>query len=550
VFLTSAAVAARTLPPACVFGPTCGDAAVLGKSITVIKRRRLTALPVSALLLGGCAVGPNFSPPKAPDVDRYTAEPTASPNADPKGPKVAQQHFVTGGTVAAKWWAAFHSQPLNDLIRLSVEHNPSLQSAEAAIRVAQYNALAQRGLFFPQVGANYTPSYNLQSALDPNSNIYTPFGLHTVQLNVSYVPDVWGSNLRSVENLDATSENQLFQLEAAYLALTANVVTAAVQEASLRGQIDATHVIIKVERDVLDILKSQKSYGQAAELDVYTQEAALAQVEQTLPPLEKQLVVQRDLLTALAGQFSADEILQKFTLKSLALPTNLPVTVPSTLVRQRPDVRAAESSMHAAAALVGVAIAARLPNVVLSANPGYAAVNTAALFMPATGFYTVAASISAPIFDGFTLYHKQKAAEAGLDQADATYRQTVITAIQNVADAIKSLQTDGRAMQAAVKSEVAAKASLDITIKQLKEGLVNQVTVLTAQQTYFTALIARVQAEANRLSDTAALFMALGGGWANDCKTPDWRACAMGDPPLPAPLQTADAAPMLFTPPK
>jgi len=505
----------------------------------VVSFRRVAALPISALLLSGCAVGPNFVPPASPDVERYTSEPMASATGEHEGPKVAAQHFVTGGTVAAKWWAAFRNQPLNDLVRMAVEHNPSLQSAEAAIQVAQYNALAQRGLYFPQVSGNYTPTYSLESSLNPNNSVFTPFGLHTVQLFVNFTPDVWGSNLRSVESLDATAENALFQLEAAYLALTANVVTAAIQEASLRGQIEATHTIIKVERDVLDILKSQQKFGQAAELDVLTQEAALAQVEQTLPPLDKQLAVQRDLLTALAGQFSADEVLQKFTLRSLALPTNLPVSLPSTLVRQRPDVRAAEANMHSAAALIGVAIAARLPNVVLSANPGYSATNTAALFTPPTGFYVLAASLSAPLFDGFTLYHKQKAAEAFLDQADATYRQTVVTAVQNVADALKGLQADARALQAAVKSEHAARVSLDITIKQLKEGLVNQVVVLTAQQTYFNALIARVQAEANRLSDTAALFMALGGSWPVDCKTPNWRECATGEPPQPE--QVAEA---------
>ena len=523
---------ASLMNPPSYFSP---DAKRSGATPPMLRRWRACASAL-ALALGGCAVGPNFSPPASPDVDRFTATPAAAATGDRNGPKVASQHFVHGGEVAAKWWAAFRSQPLNDLIRMSVEHNPSLQSAESAIRVAEFNALAQRGLFFPQVGANYTPSYQLQGTNGvavPNVNTDTQFALHTLQLNVSFVPDVWGSNLRSVESLDATAENQLFQLEAAYLALTANVATAAIQEASLRGQIEATHKIIKIERDILDVLKNQLKYGQAAQLDVLTQEAALAQVEQTLPPLDKQLAVQRDLLTALAGQFSADEVLQKFTLKSLALPTNLPLSLPSTLVRQRPDVRAAEANMHSAAALVGVAIAARLPNVVLSANPGYSAVNTAALFMPATGFYTLAASITAPVFDGFTLYHKQKAAEAFLDQADATYRQTVITAIQNVADAVKSLQTDARAVQAAVKSEVAAKVSLDIVFKQLQAGQVNQVTVLTAQQTYFNALIARVQAEASRLSATAALFLALGGNWPVDCKTPNWRDCAMGEPPPP-----------------
>jgi outer membrane protein TolC len=187
--------------------------------------------------------------------------------------------------------------------------------------------------------------------------------------------------------------------------------------------------------------------------------------------------------------------------------------------------------MHAASAQVGVAIAARLPNVVLSANGGSASFNWASAFAPGTGFYTLGAGVTAPIFDGFTLYHKQKAAEAALDQAEALYRSAVITAFQNVADALRALQADARAMKAARHAEDTAKASLDIVEKQLSAGQVNQLAVLNAQQTYLTAAVVRVQTEANRLADTAALFMALGGNWPANCTVPDWRQCAMGDPP-------------------
>ncbi len=273
-----------------------------------------------------------------------------------------------------------------------------------------------------------------------------------------------------MENLDAATENQLFQLEAAYLTLTSNVVTAAIQEASLRGQIAATQRIIAIERNLLGILKTQLESGQAAQADVLAQEAALAQAEQLLPPLEKQVAQQRDLLTALAGQLSSDEIMQKFDLAHLKLPANLPISLPSKLVDQRPDVRAAEANMHSASAQVGVAIAARLPNIVLSANGGSTAYNLAQSFAPGTGFYTLAAGVTAPIFDGFTLYNKQKAAEAALEQAEAQYRATVITAFQNVADALRALQADARAMKAAVHAEEAAKASLDIVQQQLKRG--------------------------------------------------------------------------------
>ena len=486
-----------------------------------------------ALAMSGC-VGPNFVPPAAPAVDGYLPGKLASPGPTPGGPKVPGQHFVTGEDVSARWWAAFRSQPLNHLVRDSVNHSPTLQSAEAAIKIAQYNALAQRGLFFPQLTGNSTSQQILvanpgQVPPVPTEGPQSQFSLVTNQLTVTLVPDIWGANFRAVENLDAVTEQQLFQLEAAYLTLTSNVVTAAIQEASFRGQITETKRVIAIERHLLDILKRQFDLGQAAKADVLAQEAALAAAEQLLPPLEKALGQQRDLLTALAGRLSADEIAQKFDLAHMKLPANLPISLPSKLVDQRPDVRAAEAAMHAASAQVGVAIAARLPNILLSANGGSTSFNFAQAFAPGTGFYTLAASVTAPIFDGFTLYHKQKAAEAALDQAEAQYRATVITAFQNVADALRALQADARALQAAVHSEETAKASLDIVETQLSAGQVSQLAVLNAQQTYLTAVVTRVLAQANRFSDTAALFMALGGGWPTTCTTPVWRECAMGE---------------------
>jgi NodT family efflux transporter outer membrane factor (OMF) lipoprotein len=470
-------------------------------------------------------------------VNGYVPGRLASPDPGRGEPRVAKQHFVTGADVSARWWYAFKSRPLNELIKQSVDRNPNLQAAEAAIKIAQYNALAQRGLFLPQISGGSASSKQLLSNAgtvfgDLGSVPQTQYTLVTNQLSVSFVPDIWGGNLRAVESLDAVTEQQLFQLEAAYLTLTSNVVTAAVQEASLRGQMAATQRIITIERNLLDILKRQFSLGQAAKADVLAQDAALAQAEQLLPPLEKQLAQQRNLLTALAGRYSADEIAQKFDLANLKLPSNLPISLPSKLVDRRPDVRAAEANMHAASAQVGVAIAARLPNIVLSANGGSAAYNLAQSFTPGTGFYTIAASATAPIFDGLTLYNKQKAAQAALDQAEAQYRATVIAAFQNVADALRALQSDARAVKAALRAEVTAKASLDIVQQQLNAGQVNQLALLNAQQTYLTAAVIRVQSEANRLADTAALFMALGGGWPETCTTSDWRQCAMEDAPV------------------
>src|ERR1700721_1355761 len=499
------------------------------------------ALGVMSLPISGCAVGPNFSPADKPDGTGYVKGNLASADPGKGPPSVPGQRFLSGVDVSTRWWAAFKSEPLNQLVRESVDHNPNLQAAEAAIKIARYTALAQRGLFFPQVpGTSATQQILVANPQQvppiPTVGPQSEFSLVTNQLTVSFVPDIWGGNFRAVESLDATAEQQLFQLEAAYLTLTSNVVTAAIQEASLRGQIEATQRIIAIERHLLDILKRQQSFGQAAQADVLAQDAALAQAEQLLPPLEKQLAQQRDLLTALAGQYAADEIRQKFDLAHLKLPTNLPVSLPGKLVDQRPDVRAAEANMHSAAAQIGVAIAARLPNITLSANGGSAAFNWPQTFAPGTGFFTLGAAATAPIFDGLTLYHKQKAAEAALEQAEAQYRATVITAFHNVADALRALQADANAIKAAVRAEETSKARLEIVQKQRNPGKVNQLAVLNAQQTYLTAAITRVQTEANRLSDTAALFMALGGGWPGGCTTPVWRECAMGEDPNLIPI--------------
>ncbi|WP_244471428.1 efflux transporter outer membrane subunit [Methylocystis sp. SB2] len=497
---------------------------------------RAATLAWLAASLAGCMVGPDFVQPLGPDAPHFTPEGTASPGSG--------QRFVQGRDIPADWWALYRSKPLDTLVRDALEHNPSLEAAEAAIGVAYFNAEAQRGVLLPQVGILATESQNLQSnnralsAINQSlfnqfypspynlvtgqptpspltTNPNAPYGLFLKQLSISYAPDIWGLNRRTLESLEAQTQQAGFQLEGARLALTSNVVVAAIQEASIRGQIEATKNIIAILKDSLEILNRQYSFGSIAKADVVAQEAALAQAEQALPPLEKQLALQRDLLTALAGRFSFDEIEQKFRLSQLKLPGTVPVSVPSMLVAQRPDIRAAEANLHAATAAVGIARASRLPNITLSANLGASAFHAAQLFAPGTGFYTLAANAAQPLFDGMTLLNKERSAVAALEQADAQYRSTVINAFQNVADALRSLQMDARAVETARKSEDAAKRSLDIVRMQLKYGQVSQIAVFTAQRIYFSASLLRVQAEATRLADTAALFMALGGGWWN-----------------------------------
>lgn len=478
----------------------------------------LAGAALIALAASGCAVGPDFQRPQPPSVQGYTPEPLPASTAAADDPFGGAQHFDTGKDIEGEWWHLLHSAPLDALVAQALKANPTLEAAQAALRQAQENVYAQRGQYFPTVSAGLSASRNLTpvAAVSPAAASGKPYySLITPELNVSFVPDVFGANRRTVESLEAQAENQRFELEATYLTLTSNVVAAAVQEASLRGQVAATQEIIKQEIDLLVILRRQLALGQVAGSDVAAQEAALAQAQQALPPLQKQLAQQRDLLTALAGRFPSQEVAEQFDLAGLQLPLDLPVSLPGKLIEQRPDVRAAEESMHSASALIGVAVAARLPQITLTANLGNSANTAANMFTPGTNFWTIAGGLTAPIFDAGTLLHKQRAAQAAFDQAAAQYRSTVLTAFQNVADALRALQADADALNAAVAAERAASRSLDIVRRQLDLGQVAYLALLNAQNAYQQTRLALVQAEANRLADTAALFQALGGGWWN-----------------------------------
>jgi len=427
------------------------------------------------------------------------------------------QHFINGRDIPGEWWALFRSPALNSLIQQSLHANPNLQAAIAAVRVAQEMTYAQQGKYFPSAQANFNPTrQQLASAITPTLNSGAQrFDLYTAQVLVTYTFDVWGLNRRTVESLQAQEDSQRFLVEAAYLNLTSNVVVAAIQEASLRGQIDATNQLIEINTKMLELLRRQFTEGYANRNDVALQEAQLAQVKTTLPPLRKALAIQRDLLAALAGRFPSQEPKETFTLAKVSLPTDLPVSLPLQLVEQRPDVRSAEELLHSASAEVGVATANMLPNITIGANGGYNAPQLAGLLAPQNVFWLLTGNATQTVFDGFSLLHERRAADAALDQAGWNYRSTVITAFQNVADALRAIQNDADALKASYEFERAAKISLDLAQQQMQSGNANFLYLLSAQITYQQAILQRVQAQAARLSDTAALFLALGGGWWN-----------------------------------
>jgi len=329
------------------------------------------------------------------------------------------------------------------------------------------------------------------------------------------VPDVFGANRRQVESLAAQADAQRFALEATYITLASNVVAAAVQEASLRAQIEATRRIIAAEERSLQILRAQFQLGFAMRIDVAAQEAALAQAETLLPPLQTQLEQTRDLIRALVGNLPNQDVPETFELDALQLPPELPLSLPAKIIEQRPDVRAAEAQLHAANAQVGVAVAAMLPQFSITGTLGGNADQFSWMFRKGGPFWTLVGNVSQPLFEGGTLLHRKRAADDALKQAAAQYQSSVLTAYQNVADTLHASLSDADALAANVRAENAARVTYDLTQRQMDVGYVNYLTLLNAETTYQQALIQRVQAQATRYGDTVALFQALGGGWWN-----------------------------------
>jgi NodT family efflux transporter outer membrane factor (OMF) lipoprotein len=503
-------------------------------SLSVRRWSGLAAVMAAATLLSGClAVGPDFLHPAAPETERYTREQLRLRTSATDARTGQSQRFRPGGDVPQEWWHLFKSRQLSALIERSLRANPNLQSTLSALRASKELVYAQQGKYFPLVQGNFNPTRQLQSSVvAPTLNCpplcQNPFDLYTAQVQVSYTFDVWGLNRRTVESLQAQSDAQRFQFEAAYITLSASVALAAITEASLRAQIDVTNQLIGLNRKALDTLRRQLDSGYANRSDVAAAEAQLAQVEATLPPLRKALAVNRDLLAALAGGFPSTEPHELFGLDALQLPQDLPLSVPSQLVEQRPDVRNAEELLHAASAQVGVAIANQLPNFTINTNAGYMSNVLANLINPANMFWLIAGNATQTLFDGFNLLHQERAAKANYDSVAWLYRAAVVGAVQNVADALRALQNDADALKAARDFERAAKVSYDLNRQQLDLGNINILLLLQAQQNYLQAQIQVVLARAARLSDTVALFQALGGGWWNRIEPPVERVLDVG----------------------
>ncbi len=486
--------------------------------------RRQAVLATAIASLAGCAVGPNYHRPATPAPDRFTeaklpAGTGAAPTERQAGQPGGDQVFVPGRDVPGQWWTLFHAPALSTLVATALRQNPTLQATAATLRQAQETTIAQQGPLLPNISAQidrtrqeFSGAEAGQVGRQASSQV---FGYYNAQVNVTYTFDVWGQIRRTVEASAAAAQAQQFQLEGAANMLAANTAGAAIMQASLAAQIDAEEALIGAERQLLKTVRSQFELGGATGADVATQEAQLANTQALVAPLQTQMQQARDQLAAYLGRVPAESDLPPLALTDLSLPGALPVSLPSRLVDQRPDIRAAEAQLHQATAQVGVAIANRLPQFTLTGFIGSAPAKIGDLFTPGNGIYSLLTQALAPIFQGGALLHQQRAAVAAAQAAALNYRAIVVNAFQNVADVLTALQGDARALAANQDAERAAARSLSLARVQYGAGGIAYLTVLASQQQYQNAIIGRIRAQAARYTDTVALYVALGGGWWN-----------------------------------
>lgn len=478
---------------------------------------------VLVLFTNSCAMGPDFHEPNAPPTDVYIDTPipeqTVKSSETPGTGGFAQQ-FLMGSPIPAEWWRFFGNDCLNELVEYGLANNPSVEAAKAALRVAKEN-------YYAQIGATLLPGFTgqfqgqrNQFSFDsigfgnaPNFPVSSTFNLFNTQINLSYNVDIFGKSRREIEGLKAQVNYQQYELEAAYLMLTANIVTTALTEASIRAQIDATKDLINSQAELLTIVKGQFALGGVSKSDVLTQETLLAQTEATLPPLEKSLSMQRHMLSALIGELPSETHLPVFSLSEITLPPFLPLSCPSTLVRRRPDIRASEAMMHQACAQIGVATANMFPQFNITGYSGYDNEALANLITPINSIFNIGYMVTQPLFQGFSLYFKRRSAIAAYNQANELYRDTVLKAFQNVADALRAVEKDAETLKAQAHAQQSALESLTMTKGQFRLGAIPYINLLNAEKQYQETVLNRIQAEGMRYTDTVALFQALGGGW-------------------------------------
>jgi NodT family efflux transporter outer membrane factor (OMF) lipoprotein len=465
-----------------------------------------------AAWLAGCTVGPDFRRPEPPAVQDYTATALPSQTASTPSALGGAQRFVAQAPIDDAWWRQFGSPKLNALIERALQSSPSLAAAQATLHQAEQTYAAQAGsTLLPQANGQLgVQRQRMTPAVQGQTGPERTFTLYNASVGVSYNLDLFGGNRRALEALAAQTDFQRFQLEGARLALAANVVTAAIAEAQLAAQIAATEEILAAQTEQLELTRRRLELGNATELDVVSLQTQVEQTRAGIVPLRNRLEQTNHLLAILIGEPPAAATIPSLTLADFKLPTDLPVQVPSELARRRPDIRASEALLHVASAQYGVAVSRLYPQLTLTGNVGSEALTSTALFGPNSLVWGLAGQLAQPLFNA-GLRPAARAAEAGLDAAAANYRQTVLQALRNVADVLRALDNDALALQAEAAADASAQRSLDLVKQQYRLGVATYLQLLIAQQQAQQTRIGLIAAQAQRLADTAALYVAMGG---------------------------------------
>ena len=464
-------------------------------------------LCVMSLAMAACSTEP-VRPPEVPAPTQYTSSPVEISHS---------QSFVAGQDIPAQWWTLFQSPALDTLVRQALESSPTIAQASARLRQVQQERVASAGAaWFPRVDAKLSAN---RIDIDPQAlggaslPFPTPLDLYLATVSVSYNLDIFGAARHELRAQQSGIDYEGYQLEATRLTLAANVVTAAIREASLREQIAAVEQMVALQQNRLTIVEKLEKLGTASSGDVVAQRLDLAQVRVLLPELKRQLEQLRHRLAVYTGQAPGNAKLPEFRLADIQLPAQLPLSLPAELARQRPDIRAAEALLEQAGERVGVATANLYPQIMLTATGGSISANSGDLFSDGTWFSLLGASLTQPLFHGRELQAKRRAAIAGYEQASAAYQQVVLLGLQNVADALRALEADAQKVSERADAADQALRFRDITSARYDAGGVSYYTLLDAERRLQSAVLDRIQAVADRYADSAALLQALGGGW-------------------------------------
>ena len=479
---------------------------------------RIVLLALAAL--SGCAVGPDFLRPRPPTVETYL--PSQAPVLGPTGGDEPAQRLRIGAAVAADWWTLFHAESLDRVVQQAIADNRTLAAAKLTLAQAQQAVIQARGGLYPQIDAAASAERQRTSANRANQSTGArpgggsqTFNLFSVGPTVSYDLDAFGGTARFIEQQEALADNQRYQLAAAYLTLTGNCVTEAIAIASLRTQIAAVREIVDDDEKNLDLVRRQAAAGKAADTDILAADSQLANDRTQLSPLEQQLGAANDALSILVGQFPSRWQAPDFDLTDFTLPADLPLTVPSELVRQRPDILAAESTLHADSAAIGVATARLYPDITLSGGIGNQSSAVSNLIDRSSLFWNLAASLTTPMFHGGALDAQKQEAVDTFQASAATYQQTVLQAFGQVADTLHALTNDAELINDERAAIDASAASLKLQRLSYAAGKINILQLLDAERVYQQARLGYAKAEAQRHQDSAQLFLAMGGGWWN-----------------------------------